>query len=197
MAEELIGVDGFSQLKLFLDVDFRVLNAQQNRTDLIRAKRAEINLIIDRHIASCNHGGICRTGASCIRSQVIPNDTNYWLLGTQGVSRTCQLNTMNTTFGCGGASPIKGISVVDSMKIRPTANIPNTPGLHKSQSQKPREAVAESSMNTRTLSGIINNYMQLSDNSVKSQNVPNYKKKLSTFAKYDRKKLSGESRGSR
>jgi hypothetical protein len=39
IAEELIGINARNELKLFLDVDFRVLPTQQNKTELIRAKR--------------------------------------------------------------------------------------------------------------------------------------------------------------
>lgn len=52
-------------------------------------------------------------------------------------------------------------------------------------------------MKTHTFSGIINNYLQIpehSDNKSSKRNTKN--KKLSTFAKYERKKISGQSSNS-
>lgn len=88
---------------------------------------------------------------------------------------------------------------MDSLKIRASGNAQRDLSTPKSQmrpSNRPKDSVLESNCNTRTLSGIINNYMQLPENSEKSKKTTSANKKLSTFAKYD-KKVSGDSNNSR
>jgi hypothetical protein len=50
VAEELIGVDSSGLLRLYLDIDFRVLTASQNKAELIKVKQVEINNIVNQYL---------------------------------------------------------------------------------------------------------------------------------------------------
>lgn len=50
VAEELIGVDEGGLMRLYLDVDFRVLTANQNKAELVRVKQIEINNIVNQYL---------------------------------------------------------------------------------------------------------------------------------------------------
>jgi hypothetical protein len=55
IAEELIGFDSNGRVKLFLDVDFRVIKPTQNKGELIKIKFAEVGEIIAQYERMLQH----------------------------------------------------------------------------------------------------------------------------------------------
>lgn len=168
IAEELIGVDEAGQLRLFLDVDFRVLAHQQSRTDLIRAKRVEINAILDHYIAAGSCAGRCRGSRN--PAGVLPAEPAGSYL------RTAEPGSGYRRF----ESAVPAMPY-DPSRARVSAPKPEPVGRHSS-SVGPREAREV----PRSISGVLNAYLPLPRMSAAdSQSSSGSKKpKRSQFAKY-------------